>query len=59
MISFRARPSEGIDWDSVSFAGDNEELLAHLFREMLEAAEWELLTARDGGDYSSLEFEDD
>jgi len=51
MISFRATPPDGIDWDTASFSGENEELLAHLFAKMLEDAGWTLLAARDGGDF--------
>jgi len=55
MISFRARPPQGIEWDDISFSGDNEELLSHYFSRMLDTAGWDFLVAQDGGDYVTLD----
>ena len=55
MISFRARAPHAIDWDLVTFDGENEDLLSHLFSEMLATGDWEVLVSRAGGDYEPLD----
>jgi hypothetical protein len=54
MISFRLRPGDAIEWDSASFAGENEDLLAHLFATFLAQHGWEFLATQD-----SAAWEDD
>lgn len=55
MISFRARPPQGLEWDDISFAGENEDLLSHYLSTTLEEAGWEFLVSQDGGDFLPLD----
>tara|TARA_R110000868_G_scaffold51197_2_gene162657 strand:+ start:527 stop:703 length:177 start_codon:yes stop_codon:yes gene_type:complete len=55
MIAFRAQPPQGDEWDHISFSGDNEELLSHLFIAMITDAGWETLISQDGGDFTPLD----
>jgi len=48
MISFRAQAPESSEWDSISFDGDHEDLLAHLFAKMLSEAGWDFLADASG-----------
>ena len=51
MISFRARPEQGIDWTTITIDGDDEDLLAHAVGARLVECNWEiLLPQRVGGD---------
>lgn len=54
MIVLRATPPTGLEWDDISFSGENEEMLAHKMQEWLEEAGWELLGAVDGGNFEEL-----
>lgn len=51
MQSFRARPDGSTEWESLSFDGDHEDLLAHMVRNYLEEHGWEFLpdATREGG----------
>ncbi len=57
MISFSCRPPDSLEWGVASFAGDQEDLLAHLFARFLAAAGWEFLAQDAEG--RELEWEDD
>lgn len=56
MISFRAQPPQSDDYDSLTFQGENESLLAHLVGEMLQGAGWSVLSAHNGDDYEELDW---
>lgn len=54
MIVLRAQPPLGLEWDDITFSGENEELLAHKMQDWLEEAGWELMAATDGGEFEEL-----
>lgn len=49
MISFRTRHPDALEWESATFAGEQEELLSHLFAAFLAAAGWEFLAQDEEG----------
>lgn len=55
MISFRIRPPASDDWDTASFSGDHEDLLAHSFARHMLAAGWEVLAGVDAGEEELLD----
>ncbi len=56
MISFSCRPDGGLEWSSVAFSGDQEDLLSHLFATFLANAGWEFIAQDAEG--RELEWED-
>ena len=59
MITFRLRPSDDTEWDSATFAGDNEDMLAHLFTQFI-SDNWEVQVSVGGEPFqSSLDWEEE
>mgnify|MGYP001577636258 CR=1 FL=1 len=56
MISLRAQPPSGVEWDDLTFSGENEEMLSHLVATTLLNAGWEILGSTDGGEFEEVEL---
>lgn len=53
MLTFRTRPPFAVDWTEISISGDDEEAVASILKARLDGAEWDILVARDGGEFLS------